>query len=31
MNVDRLKILGIKNNFNIQQGIERTFDWYKKL
>ena len=30
MNVDRLKKLGIKNNFNIQQGIERTFDWYKK-
>ncbi len=30
MNVNRLKKLGIKNNFNIQEGIERTFDWYKK-
>ena len=30
MNVNRLKKLGIKNNFDIQEGIERTFDWYKK-
>lgn len=30
MNVNRLNELGIKNNFDIQEGIEKTFNWYKK-